>query len=87
MVSGVGDFNVYTDCPEWIGINRNDSENTFSLTVKAITEALKSREGTVVIELADIPEGETPVRRVVKISQDGNNFILDGYGDDENVGH
>ena len=86
-VSCDGDFNVYTDCPEWIGINRNDSENTFSLTVKAITEALKSREGTVVIELADIPEGETPVRRVVKISQDGNNFILDGYGDDENVGH
>ena len=86
-VSSDGDFNVYTDCPEWIGINRNDSENTFSLTVKAITEALKSREGTVVIELAGIPEGETPVRRVVKISQDGNNFILDGYGDDENVGH
>ena len=55
--------------------------------MKAITEALKSREGTVVIELAGIPEGETPVRRVVKISQDGNNFILDGYGDDENVGH
>ena len=86
-VTSDGGFNVYTDCPDWIGINRKDTDNTFSLAVKAITEALKSRNGTVVIELTGIPEGESPVRRDVTISQDGNNFILDGYGDDENVGH
>lgn len=86
IVDACGEFAVYTDeSSSWITILRENGSNTFKLAFSAITEVLKSRTGKVNVELTGVPNGESTITKVIKVTQDGNTFILDGYGDDENL--
>lgn len=86
IVDACGDFIVKADdASDWITILRENGSNTFKLAFSAITEVLKSRTGKVNIELTGVPDGESTITKVINVTQDGNTFILDGFGDDENL--
>lgn len=86
IVDACGEFSVKVDDSSgWISILREGGSNTFKLSFSAITEVLKSRTGRINVELTGVPEGESTITKVINVTQDGNTFILDGFGDDEDL--